>query len=169
MIVITCHKVVLGVTGRILSLEYNHIAGEAWHLLMKDDCPYVLCGFVPVCISTAHLPGCVWKLSCDAVYGNISHWTELWSFWSECHNMQSERTKYWAMNAVDLICIGSVTSVCPLSKLCTLGSRQHLRHFSIILYCRLQLGMKKFSKVFRAQLQTFLFALAFSLHCLTCR
>lgn len=39
MIVTACCEAVLGVTCRILSVENNHVAGEAWHLLMKDDCP----------------------------------------------------------------------------------------------------------------------------------
>jgi len=32
-------KVVLGVNIRMLSVEHNCVTGEAWHLLMKDDCP----------------------------------------------------------------------------------------------------------------------------------
>jgi len=32
----------LFLTARILSLDNNHVTGEAWNLLMKDDCPYVL-------------------------------------------------------------------------------------------------------------------------------
>jgi len=35
-------KLLLVLTVRILSLDNNHVNGEAWHLLMKDDCPYVL-------------------------------------------------------------------------------------------------------------------------------
>ena len=29
-------------TFRVLALDNNHVTGEAWHLLMKDDSPYVL-------------------------------------------------------------------------------------------------------------------------------
>jgi len=24
-------------------VENNHVTGEAWHLLMKEECPYVIC------------------------------------------------------------------------------------------------------------------------------
>jgi len=32
----------LAMTFRVLALDNNHVTGEAWHLLMKDDSPYVL-------------------------------------------------------------------------------------------------------------------------------
>jgi len=35
-------KLLLVLTVRILSLDNNRVNGEAWQLLMKDDCPYVL-------------------------------------------------------------------------------------------------------------------------------
>jgi len=34
--------ILLITTVRILSLDNNRVTGEAWHLLLKDDSPYVL-------------------------------------------------------------------------------------------------------------------------------